>query len=210
MIRILPSVLNVPNHDVQAAIDTTSSFVDGLHYDVMDGHFVPPTTFSVEDFRKLKAPSFTDIHLMVDDPEEWIVGFAKAGATLLTVHAEAKQRDLRSTLEAIKKLGCLAGLAIKPKTLLESVPDELWEYCDVALVMSVEPGWGGQSFMSEVLDKVRALRKKFYDKEINIDGGINEKTGKDAVHAGCSMLVAGNYIFKSADYKKAVELLRAV
>ncbi len=210
MIKILPSILNVPNNDVQAAIDATSDFVNGLHYDVMDGHFVPPTTFTVEDFKRLRVPSFTDIHLMVDHPEAWIVPFAKAGASLLTVHAEAQQKDLRSTLEAIKKLGCLAGLAIKPMTLLESVSDTVWEYCDVALVMSVEPGWGGQSFISEVLDKVRTLRHKFHDKEISIDGGINQKTGREAVHAGCSMVVAGTYIFGSSDYRKAVATLRSL
>jgi ribulose-phosphate 3-epimerase len=207
-VRILPSVLNVPDNDVQKAVDDVKDFVDGIHYDVMDGKFVPPTTFSIGDFEKLEIPIFTDIHLMVHRPEEWIPGFAKAGANLLTVHYEAEQKSVRGTLEQIKKLGCLAGLSIKPNTLVSDVPDDLWEYADVALIMSVEPGWGGQGFISEVLDKVRYLREKFGDKDINIDGGINAETAHLACAAGCNMLVSGSYIFKSSDYKKAVESLR--
>jgi ribulose-phosphate 3-epimerase len=207
-LRILPSVLNVPDNDVQKAIDDVKDFVDGIHYDVMDGKFVPPTTFSVDDFRTLSVPVFTDIHLMVHHPEEWIPGFASAGANLLTIHYEADQKSVRGTLEQIKKLGCLAGLSIKPNTLVSDVPDDLWEYADVALIMSVEPGWGGQGFLSEVLEKVRYLREKYQDKDINIDGGINADTAHQACDAGCNMLVSGSYIFKSTDYKAAVESLR--
>lgn len=207
-IKILPSVLNVPGNDVQKAINSVKDFVDGIHYDVMDGRFVPPVTFSIEDYKKLDVPIFSDIHLMVHDPEEWIGGFAKAGANLLTIHYEANQKSVRGTLEQIKKLGCLAGLSIKPKTLVTDVPDDLWEYADVALVMSVEPGWGGQGFISEVLDKVSYLRDKFKNKDINIDGGINAETAHQACAAGCNMLVCGTYIFKSDDYRRAVEMLR--
>ncbi|MGE3278386.1 MAG: ribulose-phosphate 3-epimerase [Candidatus Altimarinota bacterium] len=207
-LRILPSILNVPDGNVQKAIDDVKDFVDGIHYDVMDGKFVPPTTFTVEDYQKLQIPVFTDIHLMVHHPEEWIGGFASAGANLLTVHYEAEQKDVRSTLEQIRKLGCLAGLSIKPKTLVTDVPYDLWDYADVALIMSVEPGWGGQGFISEVLDKVRYLRDKFHDKDINIDGGINAETGHLACQAGCNMLVSGTYIYKSEDYRRAVEVLR--
>ena len=210
MVKVLPSVLKVPNDDIQKAIDAVIDVVDGIHYDVMDGKFVPPTTFTIEDFRALRIPIFTDIHLMVDHPEEVILDYAKAGAKLLTIHHEAKQRDVRSTLEQIKKLGCLAGLSIKPRTLVSEVPDDLWEYADVALIMSVEPGWGGQSFISEVLDKVRYLRKKFTYKDINIDGGINDETGLQAVHSGCTMLVSGSYIFTSPDYRQAVERLQHI
>jgi|CXWL01.1.fsa_nt_gi ribulose-phosphate 3-epimerase len=207
-IRILPSVLSVPNDDVQKAIDAVIADVDGIHYDVMDGKFVPPTTFTVEDFKRLNIGKFTDVHLMVDHPEDWVNGFAKAKANLLTIHYEAQQTSVRGTLEKIKRLGCLAGLSIKPKTLVSDVPDDLWEYADVALIMSVEPGWGGQSFISEVLDKVRYLRIKFAQKDINIDGGITDLTGKLACHAGCNMLVSGSYIFKSADYKSAIDSLK--
>jgi ribulose-phosphate 3-epimerase len=208
-VRILPSVLNVPDDNVQRAIDDVSSFVDGIHYDVMDGKFVPPTTFTVDDFRTLDFHLFTDIHLMVHHPEEFIADYASAGADLLTIHYEADQPDVRSTLEQIKQLGCKAGLSIKPTTLVSDVRDDLWEYCDVALIMSVEPGWGGQSFISEVLDKVRYLREKYPDKDINIDGGINADTGTEARSAGCNMLVSGSYIFNSGDYATAVSSLRA-
>lgn len=208
MVRILPSVLNVPDDDVQKAIDAVIDFVDGIHYDVMDGKFVPPTTFTVDDFKRLNIGKFTDIHLMVDQPEDWIQGYAEADANLLTIHYEAKQKDVRGTLEMIKKAGCLAGLSIKPGTFVTDVPDDLWDYADVALIMSVEPGWGGQSFISEVLDKVRYLRDKYPTKDINIDGGITDVTGKQACHAGCNMLVSGSYIFKSEDYRKAVDSLR--
>lgn len=208
MIKILPSILNVPDSNVQKAIDDVRGFVDGMHYDVMDGRFVPPTTFTVEDFHRLKIGMFSDVHLMVDHPEEVIEGYAKAGADLLTIHYEAKQKDVRGTLEQIKKLGCLAGLSIKPKTLVTDVPDDLWEYADVALIMSVEPGWGGQSFIEEVLEKVKYLRSKYQQKDINIDGGINAATAQKACQAGCNMLVAGTYIYKSGDYRAAVETLR--
>lgn len=208
-LRILPSVLNVPDDDVQKAVDAVIPFVDGIHYDVMDGQFVPPTTFTVQDFEKLEIPKFTDIHLMVHNPEEWVDGFANAGADLLTIHYEAKQKSVMGTLEKIKNAGCLAGLSIKPGTLVEDVEDELWDYCDVALIMSVEPGWGGQSFISEVLSKVEYLRAKYASKDINIDGGINDKTAKEACQAGCNMLVCGSYIFKSDDYQKAVSSLRS-
>lgn len=207
-VRILPSILNVPNDDVQSAIDDVIEFVDGIHYDVMDGKFVPPTTFRIEDFEALEVPTFTDIHLMVDEPEQWVRGFADAGADLLTIHHEAKQRSVMGTLEMIKQQDCLAGLSIKPKTMLEEVPDELWEYCDVALIMSVEPGWGGQSFIEEVLDKVRVLREKYPDKDINIDGGVNGETARKCCQAGCNMLVSGSYIFRSEDYRAAVQSLR--
>lgn len=207
-VKIVASVLAVPDDDVQAAIDAVQGIVDGIHYDVMDGKFVPPITFTVDDFRRLRIPSFKDIHLMVNDPEEVLAGYAGAGADLLTIHYEARQKDVKSTLEMIRKLGCKAGLSIKPKTLVNEVSDELWEYCDVALIMSVEPGWGGQSFISEVLDKVRYLREKFPSKDISIDGGINADTGKLARHAGCSMLVCGTYLYSSSDYRKAVNFLR--
>jgi ribulose-phosphate 3-epimerase len=208
-VRVLPSVLNVPNDDVQQAVDDVMEYVDGIHYDVMDGKFVPPTTFTPEDFEKLNIESFTDIHLMVNEPEEWIDDFAKAGADLLTIHYEAEQKSVKGTLEQIKRLGCLAGLSIKPGTLVTDVDEDLWAYCDVALIMSVEPGWGGQSFISEVLDKVRYLRGKYEKKDINIDGGINDVTAHEACTAGCSMLVCGSYIFKSSDYEKAISTLRS-
>lgn len=208
MLRILPSVLNVPDDDVQIAVDQVKDYVDGIHYDVMDGKFVPPTTFSIRDFQQLDVPIFTDVHLMVHSPENWIEGFAKANASLLTIHYEAEQKSVRGTLEKIKKLGCLAGLSIKPQTLVTDVPDDLWEYADVALIMSVEPGWGGQNFIGEVLDKVRYLRKKYAHKDINIDGGITDATGKMACSAGCNMLVSGSYIFKSNNYQKSIQSLR--
>jgi ribulose-phosphate 3-epimerase len=209
LVRVLPSILNVPGDDVQLAVDSVKGFVDGIHYDVMDGKFVPPTTFALKDFEMLDVGIFTDIHLMVHNPEDVIEGYAAAGADLLTIHYEAKQRDVRRTLEHIKKLGCQAGLSIKPKTLVDEVSDELWAYCDVALIMSVEPGWGGQSFISEVLDKVRYLSKKYPNKDISIDGGINADTGAQARHAGCTMLVSGSYIFTSEDYEAAVNSLRS-
>ena len=207
-LRILPSILNVPGNDIQRAIDDVKDIVDGIHYDVMDGRFVPPTTFTIQDYKKLNIPIFTDIHLMVDEPTSWIEEFSKAKANLITIHYEAAQSSVMKSLELIKKRRCLAGLAIKPGTLVTDVPDDLWTYCDVALIMSVEPGWGGQSFLPEVLEKVRYLRGKFHHKEINIDGGITDQTGKLACDAGCTMLVSGSYIFQSREYTKAVETLR--
>ena len=206
--RVYASILDAPGEDVQLAIDKVSPYVDAIHYDVMDGKFVPPTAFSAAEFRKLSIPLFKSVHLMVEHPDKrWIDDFASAGADEITIHFEAKQKSVLGTIRRIKQLGCRAGLSIKPKTKVDDVPEELWRELDFVLVMTVEPGWGGQKFMTEVLDKVRRLRNKYPDLSIGVDGGINDKTAKLAVEAGCNVLAAGSYLLKSENYEAAVKSL---
>lgn len=208
--KIYASILNAPEGKVQETIDKLSEHVDGIHYDVMDGKFVPPTTFTAEDFSKLNIPVANEVHLMVQHPDKnWVKDFADAGAEHITIHFESEQESVKSTLEMIKDLGLLAGLSIKPKTAVSDVPDEIWVMLDSVLIMSVEPGWGGQKFIPESLDKVRELRAKYPDLDIGIDGGINAETGKLALEAGCTTLGVGSYLVKSEDYAAAVAALRA-
>ncbi|MDP3975803.1 MAG: ribulose-phosphate 3-epimerase [bacterium] len=207
-VKIFPSILNVPKADIQKVIDQLSGFVDGISVDVMDGQFVPPTSFTVDDFAQWNIPIFCEVHLMVQHPELWIEGFARAGADLITIHFEAEQASVEETLKKIHSLGCQSGLALKPKTSVQDVPVHLWDLVDVPLIMSVEPGWGGQAFLPQVLEKVRYLRERYPSKDINIDGGITPETARLAREAGCTILVAGSSVFKSPDYRVAVDLLR--
>lgn len=181
---------------------------DMLHLDVMDGIFVPNISFGcpVIDSVKKHTDLPLDIHLMIDRPLRYIKDFAKY-ADYLGFHYEAGS-DVKETLEAIRKEGCKTCLTIKPKTAAK----ELFEYlplCDMVLVMSVEPGFGGQSFMPSALDKLRELRAECTAKKLNVllevDGGVNETTGKQCVEAGADVLVVGSALFKAEDIKKKAE-----
>lgn len=180
--------------------------------DVMDGHFVPNLSFG-PDFVLLakKHGFFVDAHLMVSNPETVAPWFAKAGADIVTVHAEAVE-DARSCLRAIKALGRKAGLAVKPKTSVEGVLSVLDE-CDLALVMTVEPGFGGQGFMSEMLPKVKALRAAIdargLDCWLQVDGGVGILNIAQAAEAGADSLVAGSAVFGAADPVAAFKTLEA-
>lgn len=181
-----------------------------LHIDVMDGHFVPNITIGplvVEAIRKITTLPL-DVHLMIDTPEKYIDDFAKAGANHITVHQEACLANLASVLKQIKSHGCSAGVSIKPGTSDDVLLPYLNEM-DMILIMSVEPGFGGQKFMPEVLDKIIRLRKIF-KKNIEIDGGIDMKTAVQAIAAGANVLVAGTAIFKNENPSKAVQLLKQV
>lgn len=184
-----------------------------MHFDVMDGHFVPNLTFGPDLLKGFKnaVNMVMDVHIMVADPVYFAQMFAHAGADVITFHIEALE-----TIEAcialckqIRKMGAMAGISFKPKTEVEGVLAYLKDI-DLILIMSVEPGFGGQSFIPEVLDKVRILRKEIDDRRldtrIEIDGGINADTAKQAVAAGCDTLVAGSYIFHK-DIKEAIETL---
>lgn len=171
---------------------------DMLHFDIMDGVFVPNISFANPILKQVKANTDIplDVHLMIDRPHRYIKEFAKS-ATYLGFHYEAGS-DVAETLKEIKECGCKACLTIKPCTKAEEI-FEFLPLCDMVLVMSVEPGFGGQSFMPESLDKVKALRKeideKGYNTLIEIDGGINGETAPQAIEAGVDVLVAGSYLF---------------
>jgi ribulose-phosphate 3-epimerase len=186
---------------------------DWLHVDVMDGHFVPNLTMGpviVEAIRKCtKLP--LDIHLMVDHPEQCAQSFIDAGSEMLTLHIEAEgvatAAKLVKALRHIKAAGARAGLSVRPRTKAESLKPFLSQL-DLVLVMTVEPGFGGQAFIPEVVPKVAQLRQ-WYAGDLSVDGGINAETGRLCRQAGANVFVAGTYVFRAASCKQAIESLRS-
>lgn len=181
-----------------------------LHIDVMDGHFVPNISIGVPVLKSIRPITdlTLDVHLMISNPEKYIQVFAECGADIITVHYEATKERTLDVLKSIKELGVKAGLSIKPKTQ----PEEIEEYIsvsDLILVMTVEPGFGGQKFMDECGKKLPYIKSRQTEGQyLQVDGGINDKTGKTCVDLGANSLVAGNYIFKSDDISKSIKLLR--
>ncbi len=206
--RIVPSALSA--HFGYLARDVNliqKAGAESVQIDVMDGHFVPNITVGpvvIECLRK-ETSIFLDVHLMIENPLQYIGVFAKAGSSLLTVHWEACQDPL-AAVRAIKKLGVQAGMAIRPKTGAD-VLFPLLKELDYALVMTVEPGFGGQAFMPEMLDKVRILRQKIdeghFPCTLQVDGGINRQTAPLAAAAGATSLVAGSAVFGASDPAQA-------
>jgi ribulose-phosphate 3-epimerase len=186
---------------------------DWLHFDVMDAHFVPNLTFGLPVMKAVQAvsPVPLDCHLMIENPERWAPGYAEAGARNVTVHAEACS-DPRAVARDLRAAGSLAGLALKPGTPLEDYLDVLPDF-DTLLVMSVEPGFGGQEFLADVLQKVRRARQLVDTGHltllVEIDGGINADTIEQAAEAGVDMFVAGSAVYGADDPAKAIAGLRA-
>ncbi|MEY2191273.1 ribulose-phosphate 3-epimerase [Neobacillus sp. BF23-41] len=213
MVKIAPSILSADFSKLgEEIIAVEKGGADYIHVDVMDGHFVPNITIGpliVEAIRPItKLP--LDVHLMIDNPDQYIEAFAKAGADFITVHVEAC-RHLHRTVQNIKSFGIKAGVVLNPATPVESIQHIIGDI-DMVLLMSVNPGFGGQKFIPEVLPKIRKVKEmaeqKGLDIEIEIDGGVNSETAKLCMEAGANVLVAGSAIYNEEDYAKAISQIR--
>ena len=209
-VRINPSILAADFANFERELGRIAT-ADLVHVDVMDNHFVPNLTFGPATVGRLQELSSIplDVHLMIDDPDRWAPGYAELGAYSVTFHAEAA-KDAVELARTLRRLGARAGLALKPGTAVEPYLDLLDEF-DQVLVMTVEPGFGGQSFISSVLPKLEVLRAVRGDRDIwlQVDGGINEETIVTAAKSGADTFVAGSSVFASSDPAKQIALLRA-
>jgi ribulose-phosphate 3-epimerase len=211
-IFVSPSILSADFANLERDIKLVEKAgADWIHVDVMDGHFVPNITIGVPVVKSLRKATDLplDVHLMIENPQKYIEGFASAGADIITFHYEAVPKaQINDVINMIKSFGVKAGMSIKPKTS----PEEILEYLhnlDLLLVMTVEPGFGGQKFMEDCAEKIPTI-KSHAPKNliIQVDGGINDLTGKICTNLGATSLVAGNYIYKSQDIKSAISSLR--
>ncbi|MEH7222515.1 ribulose-phosphate 3-epimerase [Bacillus sp. JJ1566] len=213
MIKIAPSILSADFAKLGEEIkDVENGGADYIHVDVMDGHFVPNITIGpliVEAIRPItKLP--LDVHLMIENPDQYIPTFAKAGADFLTVHVEACPH-LHRTIQLIKSHGVKAGVVLNPATPVDTIKHVI-EDIDLVLLMTVNPGFGGQKFIHSVLPKIQEVAQMVKDKnlkvEIEVDGGVNEETAKLCVDAGANVLVAGSAVYNQEDRKSAIEKIR--
>ena len=205
-VLIAPSILGADYGNLNEYLKKLEPFSDWFHVDVMDGNFVKNLTLGPCVVKWIKTTKPLDCHLMINNPHLYIEQFAKAGAHSITIHDEAS-RHLPEDIKKIKDLGCKAGVSINPDTPVDNIAKVL-PMVDLVLIMSVHPGFGGQEFIPEVLEKVKWIREHFPDLDIQIDGGINDKTAPLAVEAGANVLVSGSYILKSDNPKEAAEKLR--
>ncbi len=213
MVKIAPSILSANFAKLgEEILDVELAGADYIHVDVMDGHFVPNITIGpliVEAIRPVTSLPL-DVHLMIENPDSFIDSFVKAGANIISVHVEAS-KHIHRTIQLIKDRGCKAGVVINPATPVEMI-EPLLDDLDLILVMTVNPGFGGQKFISSTLPKIKKLAQWIKERdlsiELEVDGGVNALTAPMCVEAGANILVAGSAVFNQVDRVKAIQLLR--
>lgn len=207
-IKVGPSILAADFSNLSSEIRRAEdSGVDFLHCDIMDGHFVPNITFGPLVVKAIRGCTdlTLDVHLMIEEPQKYLKAFKDAGSDIITIHIETVDKPFE-LIKEIKGLGLKAGLSLNPETPVKSIKSFL-NAVDLVLVMTVNPGFGGQKFISSCMAKIKEIRENFSG-DLGVDGGINEKTAKLARESGANMLTAGTYLFKAKDMRGTVQKLR--